>query len=59
MCQALDDEVADVVLNRALLQIYLKNMDDFAAINGVYETMIPSPKPARTCIQAGKRASEL
>lgn len=30
-------------------------MDDFAAINSVYEQMIPSPKPARTCIQAGKR----
>ncbi|KAF8922587.1 Endoribonuclease L-PSP [Mucidula mucida] len=36
------------------VNVYLKNMDDFSAMNEVYEKIIPSPKPARTCIQAGK-----
>ncbi|KAF8577871.1 Endoribonuclease L-PSP [Ramaria rubella] len=36
------------------VNVYLKNMDDFAAMNEVYEKLLPSPKPARTCIQAGK-----
>jgi enamine deaminase RidA (YjgF/YER057c/UK114 family) len=29
-------------------------MDDFAAMNAVYSKLLPSPKPARTTIQAGK-----
>jgi len=36
------------------VNIYLKNMDDFAALNQVYEQLVPTPKPARTCIQAAK-----
>jgi len=36
------------------VNIYLKNMDDFDAMNEVYEKFLPSPKPARTCIQAGR-----
>ncbi|CAG7851540.1 SubName: Full=Unplaced genomic scaffold SPHSTscaffold_38, whole genome shotgun sequence {ECO:0000313/EMBL:KIJ45269.1} [Serendipita indica DSM 11827] len=36
------------------VNVYLKNMDDFAAMNAVYERLLPSPKPARTCIQAAK-----
>lgn len=62
------------------VNVYLKNMDDFAAMNAVYEKvrsttprikarasvvkhqetdcrivqLLPVPKPARTCIQAGK-----
>jgi 2-iminobutanoate/2-iminopropanoate deaminase len=30
--------------------VYLKNMDDFAAMNAVYEEMVPEPRPARTTI---------
>ncbi|CAG8651809.1 4240_t:CDS:2 [Acaulospora colombiana] len=36
------------------VNVYLKNMDDFAAMNEVYEKLLPTPKPARTCIQAAK-----
>ncbi|CAO1612603.1 unnamed protein product [Parajaminaea phylloscopi] len=36
------------------VNIYLKDMGDFNAINEVYEQMIPAPRPSRTCIQAGK-----
>lgn len=30
--------------------IYLTNMQDYAAMNKVYTDMIPDPKPARTCV---------
>jgi len=36
------------------VNVYLKSMDDFAAMNEVYEKLLPNPKPARTCIQAAK-----
>jgi len=36
------------------VNIYLKDMSDFGAMNKVYEKLVPTPKPARTCIQAGK-----
>ncbi|RXW19871.1 hypothetical protein EST38_g5991 [Candolleomyces aberdarensis] len=36
------------------VNIYLKDMNDFAAMNAVYEKLVPTPKPARTCIQAAK-----
>ncbi|KAF8316168.1 Endoribonuclease L-PSP [Clavulina sp. PMI_390] len=39
--------------------VYLKNMDDFAAMNAVYEKLLPSPKPARTCIQAAKLPNDV
>lgn len=29
-------------------------MDDFAAMNAVYGSLLPDPKPARTTIQAGR-----
>jgi len=36
------------------VNIYLKTMDDFDAMNEIYEKYVPTPKPARTCIQAGR-----
>jgi len=36
------------------VNIYLKSMDDFAKVNEVYTQFVPEPRPARTCIQAGK-----
>ncbi|KAL7010354.1 hypothetical protein EMMF5_000377 [Cystobasidiomycetes sp. EMM_F5] len=36
------------------VNIFLKRMEDFDAINEVYEKMLPTPKPSRTCVQAGK-----
>jgi len=36
------------------VNVYLKDMDNFSAMNEVYEKLLPTPKPARTCIQAAK-----
>ncbi|KAG1749956.1 Endoribonuclease L-PSP [Suillus paluster] len=36
------------------VNVYLKSMDDYAAMNEEYIKLLPDPKPARTCIQAGK-----
>ena len=59
------------------VNVYLKNMDDFAAMNEVYgkvlpslysghgakpyavQQLLPSPKPARTCIQAAKLPNDV
>ncbi|KDQ63588.1 hypothetical protein JAAARDRAFT_29607 [Jaapia argillacea MUCL 33604] len=40
--------------NVVKVNVYLKNMDDFSSMNEVYEKLLPTPKPARTCIQAAK-----
>lgn len=32
------------------VNIYLTSMSDYAAMNAVWEEMIPNPKPARTCV---------
>ena len=31
--------------------VYLKDMNDFAAVNAVYATYFPAPYPARACVQ--------
>ncbi|KAI0094850.1 Endoribonuclease L-PSP [Irpex rosettiformis] len=36
------------------VNIYMKNLDDFSAVNEVYTELIPDPKPARTCIGAAR-----
>ncbi|KAJ3888046.1 hypothetical protein GG344DRAFT_54473 [Lentinula edodes] len=36
------------------VNIYLKSMNNLSAMNEVYEKDRMIPKPARTCIQAGK-----
>ncbi|KAL0071859.1 hypothetical protein AAF712_000781 [Marasmius tenuissimus] len=36
------------------VNVYLKDMDQFDSMNEVYEKLLPTPKPARTCIQAAK-----
>ncbi|KAA1471526.1 Endoribonuclease L-PSP [Dentipellis sp. KUC8613] len=41
------------------VNVYLKNMDDFAAMNEIYEQLLPTPKPARTCIQAAKLPNDV
>ncbi|KAG9091155.1 hypothetical protein FRC07_011922 [Ceratobasidium sp. 392] len=37
------------------VNVYLKNMDDFIAMN----ELLPTPKPARTCIQAAKLPNDV
>lgn len=34
--------------------VYLASMDDYAAMNEVYGSMLPSPKPGRTAVEVGK-----
>lgn len=34
--------------------VFLKDMDKFNELNGIYKEFFPSDPPARTCIQAGK-----
>ncbi|KAJ1311899.1 hypothetical protein OPQ81_010359 [Rhizoctonia solani] len=41
------------------VNVYLKNMDDFAEMNEVYSELLPTPKPARTCIQAAKLPNDV
>ena len=41
-------KMSDIALN----QIFIKNLDDYAAVNEVYKTYFPSPAPARYCIRA-------
>ncbi|EFI28596.1 hypothetical protein CC1G_13623 [Coprinopsis cinerea okayama7 len=41
------------------VNIYLKDMNDFSRVNQVYETYVPSPKPARTCVQAAKLPNDV
>lgn len=33
--------------------VYLKNLDDYAAMNEVYASFFPEPRPARATVQAG------
>ncbi|KAF8073455.1 Endoribonuclease L-PSP [Lyophyllum atratum] len=41
------------------VNVFLKDMDNFAAMNEVYEKLLPTPKPARSCIQAGKLPNDV
>ncbi|KAJ4313760.1 hypothetical protein N0V94_006776 [Neodidymelliopsis sp. IMI 364377] len=34
--------------------VFLANMSDYTAMNEVYGSMLPSPKPARTAVEVGK-----
>ncbi|KJA29460.1 hypothetical protein HYPSUDRAFT_32921 [Hypholoma sublateritium FD-334 SS-4] len=46
-------EAAGSTLDKVVkFNIYLKDIGDFDAVNEAYEKLVPSPKPARTCIQA-------
>lgn len=38
----------------AKVNIYLKDLNDFGAVNEVYEKLLPDPKPARTCLEVAR-----
>jgi len=42
--------LADVVK----VTVFLKSMDDFAAMNEAYGTFFPKPYPARSCFEVAK-----
>ncbi len=47
-------EAAGSSLDRVIkCNVYLRDINDFAAMNEVYETFFAAPFPARTTIQAG------
>jgi aminoacrylate peracid reductase len=45
--EAAGGTMADIAMNH----IFLKNLDDYAAFNGVYAEYFPGDKPARYCIK--------
>ncbi len=45
-------EEGATMANVAFNQIFIKNLDDYAAVNEVYREYFPNPAPARYCIQA-------
>ena len=34
--------------------IFLANMDDFSTVNGIYETYLQDPFPARACVEVAR-----
>ncbi|KAI8070736.1 L-PSP endoribonuclease family protein Brt1 [Gongronella butleri] len=36
------------------VNVFIKNMEDFKAINEVYATYFPDPKPTRTCVEVAR-----
>ena len=46
--EAAGGDMADIAMNH----IFLKNLEDYAAFNGVYAEYFPGDKPARYCIRA-------
>lgn len=34
--------------------VFLKDMEDFAAVNGVYAKYFPQPYPARSCVEVSR-----
>ena len=45
-------EEGATMANIAFNQIFIKNLEDYAAVNEVYREYFPNPAPARFCIQA-------
>ncbi|KAK5942274.1 hypothetical protein PMZ80_004837 [Knufia obscura] len=43
-------EAGSSLNNLLKVNIYIKSMQDYAAMNHAYTEMIPDPKPARTCV---------
>ena len=34
--------------------VFIKNMDDFAKINGIYSKFFPTPCPSRSCVEVAR-----
>ncbi len=39
--------------------VFIKNMDDFAAINEVYAKYFPAPYPSRSCVEVARLPKDL
>ena len=51
---ALLDAAGTSMKNVVKTTVFIKNMDDFAAINEVYAKYFPEPFPARSCIEVAR-----
>ena len=51
---ALLEEAGSSMANVVKTTVFIKNMDDFAAINEVYAKYFPEPFPARSCIEVAR-----
>ena len=48
-------EAAGSSLSRVVkTTVFIKDMDDFAAVNGVYSEMFGDTKPARSCVEVAR-----
>lgn len=48
-------QAAGASLDKAVkTTVFLKSMDDFAAMNEVYARMVPAPPPARSTVEAAR-----
>ena len=41
------------------MPVFLKDMKDFPRVNAVYEKIMPTPKPARSCIQVAQNPNDV
>ncbi len=53
-CKAILTEAGAKLTDVVKVDIFLKNMDDFADVNGVYAEFFGEHKPARACVQVAK-----
>lgn len=51
---ALLEAAGSSMANVVKTTVFIKNMDDFAAINEVYAKYFPEPFPARSCIEVAR-----
>ncbi len=51
---ALLESAGTSMANVVKTTVFIKNMDDFAAINEVYAKYFPEPFPARSCIEVAR-----
>ncbi|MCR4693996.1 MAG: RidA family protein [Pseudobutyrivibrio sp.] len=51
---ALLEEAGSSMANVVKTTVFIKNMDDFAAINEVYAKYFPEPFPSRSCIEVAR-----
>lgn len=51
---ALLEEAGTSMANVVKTTVFIKNMEDFAAINEVYAKYFPEPFPARSCIEVAR-----
>ena len=42
------------VINTTSATVYIKDMNDFAKINGVYDKYLGEVKPARACVEVAR-----